>query len=96
MSDATNVEKKGFFSSLGSKLEGVNLRQNGIFLALLGLIVFFGATTDGASISPDNWSNLVVQNGYILVLAIGMVMIIIARNEGTRCTKLFGGSDGEV
>jgi putative multiple sugar transport system permease protein len=78
MSDATNVEKKGFFSSLGSKLEGVNLRQNGIFLALLGLIVFFGATTDGASISPDNWSNLVVQNGYILVLAIGMVMIIIA------------------
>ena len=79
MSDVTPAEKKGFLSGLTSRLEGVNLRQNGIFLALLGLIVFFAATTpNAASITPDNWSNLVVQNGYILVLAIGMVMVIIA------------------
>lgn len=79
MSDVTPAEKKGFLSGLTSRLEGVNLRQNGIFLALLGLIVFFAATTpNAASVTPDNWSNLVVQNGYILVLAIGMVMVIIA------------------
>jgi putative multiple sugar transport system permease protein len=78
MSDASNA-KKGFLGGLSEKLEGVNLRQNGIFLALLGLIIFFAATTpNAASITPTNWSNLVVQNGYILVLAIGMVMIIIA------------------
>lgn len=60
-------------------LAGVDLRQNGIFLALLALVAFFAATTpNSASITPDNFSNLVVQNGYILVLAIGMVMIIIA------------------
>ena len=60
-------------------LAGVDLRQNGIFLALIALVVFFAATTpNSASITPDNFSNLVVQNGYILVLAIGMVMIIIA------------------
>jgi len=60
-------------------LAGVDLRQNGIFLALIALVVFFAATTpNAASITPDNFSNLVVQNGYILVLAIGMVMIIIA------------------
>jgi putative multiple sugar transport system permease protein len=65
--------------NLRSRLEGVNLRQNGIFLALIGLIIFFAATTPGAaSITPDNVSNLVMQNGYILVLAIGMVMVIIA------------------
>lgn len=75
----TTTKKLGFFENLQSKLEGVNLRQNGIFLALLGLIVFFAATTpNAASITPNNWSNLVVQNGYILVLAIGMVMVIIA------------------
>ena len=46
---------------------------------IVGLIVFFAATTpNAASITPTNWSNLVVQNGYILVLAIGMVMVIIA------------------
>ncbi|MHB0928450.1 MAG: multiple monosaccharide ABC transporter permease [Candidatus Nanopelagicales bacterium] len=60
-------------------LKGVDLRQNGIFLALIALVVFFAVTTpNAASITPDNFSNLVVQNGYILVLAIGMVMVIIA------------------
>ena len=75
----TNEKKASFLDNLRSRLEGVNLRQNGIFLALIGLIVFFAATTpNAASITPTNWSNLVVQNGYILVLAIGMVMVIIA------------------
>ncbi|MEO0025091.1 MAG: hypothetical protein RL196_1532 [Actinomycetota bacterium] len=75
----TNNEKASFLSGLRGRLEGVNLRQNGIFLALIALIVFFGVTTpNAASLTPDNWSNLVVQNGYILVLAIGMVMVIIA------------------
>jgi putative multiple sugar transport system permease protein len=79
MSDVSKTPKKGFLANLSDRLEGVNLRQNGIFLALLGLIVFFAITTpNSASLSPDNWSNLVVQNGYILVLAIGMVMVIIA------------------
>ena len=66
-------------SKLRSALAGIDLRQNGIFLALIALIIFFAVTTpNAASITPDNFSNLVVQNGYILVLAIGMVMIIIA------------------
>jgi putative multiple sugar transport system permease protein len=66
-------------SNLRTRLEGVDLRQNAIFIALLGLIVFFAITSPNhSSITPDNWSNLVVQNGYILVLAIGMVMVIIA------------------
>lgn len=79
MSNPTSAKKQSFFENLQSRLEGVNLRQNGIFLALLGLILFFAVTTpNAASITPNNWSNLVVQNGYILVLAIGMVMVIIA------------------
>jgi putative multiple sugar transport system permease protein len=78
---STNTTEKALsgMDSLRKRLEGVNLRQNGIFIALLGLVAFFAITTPGsASTTPDNWSNLVVQNGYILVLAIGMVMIIIA------------------
>ena len=66
-------------AGIRQRLEGVDLRQNAIFIALLALVTFFGFTTpDHTSLTPDNWSNLVVQNGYILVLAIGMVMIIIA------------------
>lgn len=73
---------KEMFASDGKlrqRLEGVDLRQNAIFIALVVLVAYFAITTPNhASITPDNWSNLVVQNGYILVLAIGMVMIIIA------------------
>ena len=53
------------------------LRQIGLFLALIAIIVFFQITTDGTTLRPINVSNLVVQNGYVLILAIGMVMVII-------------------
>jgi len=69
----------GPIQNLRARLAGVDLRQNAIFIALLALIALFAITSPGhTSITPDNWSNLVVQNGYILVLAIGMVMVIIA------------------
>jgi putative multiple sugar transport system permease protein len=55
-----------------------DLGKNGIFLALLAVVLFFAVVTDGILLRPQNISNLIVQNGYILVLAIGMVMIIIA------------------
>jgi putative multiple sugar transport system permease protein len=55
-----------------------DLGKNGIFLALLAVVLFFSVVTDGILLRPQNISNLIVQNGYILVLAIGMVMIIIA------------------
>ena len=73
---------RGFFDSMGNRLQGVNLRQNGIFLALIGLVLFFAATTpNAASITPTNFSNLVVQNGYILVLAICLLYTSDAADE---------------
>jgi putative multiple sugar transport system permease protein len=54
------------------------LRQVGLFVALIIIIVFFQVATDGTTLRPINVSNLVVQNGYVLILAIGMVMVIIA------------------
>jgi len=55
-----------------------DLGKNGIFIALIAVVVLFTILTDGILLRPQNLSNLVVQNGYILVLAIGMVMVIIA------------------
>jgi putative multiple sugar transport system permease protein len=55
-----------------------DLGKNGIFIALVAVVVLFAILTDGILLRPQNISNLVVQNGYILVLAIGMVMVIIA------------------
>ena len=55
-----------------------DLGKNGIFLALIAVVVLFAFLTDGILLRPQNISNLIVQNGYILILAIGMVMVIVA------------------
>ncbi|ASD20979.1 MULTISPECIES: multiple monosaccharide ABC transporter permease [Cryobacterium] len=55
-----------------------DLGKNGIFVALIVVVVLFSFLTDGILLRPQNISNLIVQNGYILVLAVGMVMVIIA------------------
>ena len=54
------------------------LRQIGIFIALVAIVVLFQILTDGTLLEPRNVTSIVVQNAYILILAIGMVMIIIA------------------
>ncbi len=54
------------------------LRQIGIFLALIVIVILFQVLTEGRLLTAGNVSNIIVQNSYILILAIGMVMIIIA------------------
>ena len=55
-----------------------DLGKNGIFLALIVVVLLFQIMTNGILLRPQNISNLIVQNGYILILAIGMVMVIVA------------------
>ena len=57
---------------------GGNLRQFGMLFALLALVVFFQAQTGGKLLTPTNMMNLLNGNSYILILAIGMVLVIIA------------------
>ncbi|MCD2171265.1 sugar ABC transporter permease [Microbacterium sp. JC 701] len=54
------------------------LREIGIFIALIVIVLLFQALTGGRLLTAGNVSNIIVQNSYILILAIGMVMIIIA------------------
>ena len=56
----------------------VNLRQSGIYIAFALIVVLFTILTDGALLQPQNISNIIVQNSYILILAIGMILVIIA------------------
>lgn len=53
-------------------------RQFGILGALVAIIVLFQILTGGKTLDPANLINLVNGNAYVLVLAIGMVMVIIA------------------
>jgi putative multiple sugar transport system permease protein len=56
----------------------INLRQSGIYVAFGLIVVLFTILTDGALLQPQNISNIIVQNSYVLILAIGMILIIIA------------------
>ena len=55
-----------------------NLRESGIYIAFALIIVLFTFLTDGQLLEPQNLSNIIIQNSYILILAIGMILIIIA------------------
>jgi putative multiple sugar transport system permease protein len=55
-----------------------NMRQYGMLIALGLIVVLFQVWTDGDLLLPRNVSNLVLQNSYILILAIGMMLVIIA------------------
>lgn len=57
---------------------GGDLRQLGMIVALVAILVFFHVWTGGLVITPDNFGNIIQGNAYILVLAIGMVLVIIA------------------
>ena len=54
------------------------MRQYGMLIALGLIVVLFEIWTDGVLLKPNNVTNLVLQNSYILVLAIGMMIVIIA------------------
>ncbi len=54
-----------------------NLRQSGIFIAFIAIVLLFTWQTDGTLLSPGNLTNVVLQYSYILALAIGMVIVII-------------------
>jgi putative multiple sugar transport system permease protein len=81
MSAPTQAPKKsGGFRDLGKMFGGGQSsgRQVGILGALVVIIVFFQIATGGLTLDPINMINLVNQNAYVLILAIGMVMVIIA------------------
>lgn len=64
---------------LGSWLSRVSriLNTYSMAVALVIVVSVFALTTDGILVRDQNLSNLVVQNGYILILAIGMLMVIV-------------------
>ena len=53
-----------------------NIRQSGIFVAFVAIVVLF-SVLNSAFLSPTNLTNIVLQYSYILILAIGMVIVII-------------------
>src|SRR5260370_8109942 len=54
-----------------------NLRENGMLLSLFAIMLFFEFVTDGTLLRPLNLTNLVLQNSYIVIMALGMLLVIV-------------------
>ena len=54
-----------------------NLRQYGMLLAMIAIMVFFEIATGGVLLRPINIDRLIQQNSYILILSIGMLFCIL-------------------
>jgi putative multiple sugar transport system permease protein len=58
-----------------------NLRDYGLLLSLLLIVAFFYfITQDHASVAPVNVTNLIMQNSYVLIMALGMLLVIVGGN----------------
>jgi putative multiple sugar transport system permease protein len=55
-----------------------NIREYGMVIALVSIVLFFEIVSNGVLLQPLNVTNLIQQNSYILVLAIGMLLVIVA------------------
>ena len=54
-----------------------SLRQYGMLLSLVAIMVFFEFATNGTLLRPLNLTNLVLQNSYIAIMALGMLLVIV-------------------
>jgi putative multiple sugar transport system permease protein len=54
-----------------------NMRQYAMLIALIVIMVFFQIATNGILLVPMNVTNLILQNSYVLILAIGMTLCIL-------------------
>ena len=55
-----------------------NSKQYGIVGALVVIVLVFEFLTKGVLLKPNSFVSLIQQNAYVIILAIGMVMVIIA------------------
>jgi putative multiple sugar transport system permease protein len=72
---APSVRTKGIGEYLST-----HLRQYGLLFALIAVMAFFQIVTDGTLLRAVNVTNLLLQNSYIVIMALGMLIVIVSGN----------------
>lgn len=67
-------------SNKTSKKATLNMRQYGMMIMLIVVYVFFAILTGGKNLTPMNINNLIMQNGYVVILAVGMLLCVLTGN----------------
>ena len=62
------------------KKTGAGLKQYGMMIMLIVVYLLFAIITRGKNLSPMNINNLIMQNGYVVILAVGMLLCVLTGN----------------
>lgn len=83
------VEEKNVFQKIGWALYKyfltlfsmfrTNIRDYGMFIALIVIFVIFQGMTGGIFLGAFNFTNLLNQSAYVAVLAVGMTLVIVTQ-----------------
>ncbi|MDB5524632.1 MAG: branched-chain amino acid transport system / permease component family protein [Rhizobium sp.] len=74
VSDTSTERMQPTFGEYFSK----NIREYGLLIALVVIMLLFQVLTGGILFKPVNLTNLVLQNSFIVIMALGMLLIIVA------------------
>lgn len=77
MATVETSEMKAETASIAEYLKS-HLREYGLLLALISIMIFFQIVTSGTLLRPVNITNLLLQNSYIIIMALGMLIVIVA------------------
>ncbi|MBO5129173.1 MAG: sugar ABC transporter permease [Oscillospiraceae bacterium] len=67
-------------SNKSLKKASLNMKQYGMMIMLIVVYVFFAILTEGKNMTPVNTNNLIMQNGYVVILAVGMLLCVLTGN----------------
>ena len=62
------------------KTVNIDMKQYGMVLALIAVFLIFAVMTGGKNMSPANINNLIMQNGYVVIMAVGMLLCVLTGN----------------
>ncbi|MEF9998923.1 MAG: sugar ABC transporter permease [Lachnospiraceae bacterium] len=65
---------------MDKKKASISLQEYGMFLALIAIFIIFNLLTGGKNSTSVNINNLVMQNGYVVILATGMLLCVLTGN----------------
>ena len=77
MSSANTTSEESNVISVTSYIRS-NIREYGMLIALVAIMVFFQFYTGGILFRPVNLTNLILQNSFIVIMALGMLLVIVA------------------
>ena len=76
----SNMDIKNAAGAKQMKKPQLNMKQYGMVIMLIVVYVFFAVLTGGKNMTPMNINNLIMQNGYVVILAVGMLLCVLTGN----------------